>query len=90
MAKPIIQSPKGMHDILPADQPYWAKMFQSTQEVTETYNFSRVDTPLVESAELFERPLGETSDVIEKQMFFVKTKNDDCDEIFMQAIDLYN
>ncbi|MEK9186055.1 MAG: histidine--tRNA ligase, partial [Patescibacteria group bacterium] len=75
--KNIIQSPKGMHDILPPDQPVWEKIRKVVAEVADSYNFWRIDTPIVEDADLFERPLGETSDVVEKQMFFVKSKGDD-------------
>ena len=70
MAKPskklLFQSLKGMHDILPADQPLWDKLRQSIKDVAEYYNFLRIDTPILENAELFEHPLGETSDVVEK------------------------
>lgn len=76
-AKKIIQSVKGMHDILPADQLYWEKISQKVKKVTDYYNFQKIDTPMVEYAELFERPLGETSEVVEKQMFFVKGKSGD-------------
>lgn len=70
-----IQSVKGMHDILPQDQLYWDKIRKEAHDIAEFYNFLRIDTPIVERAELFERPLGETSDVVEKQMFFLKTND---------------
>lgn len=66
-----------MHDILPADQPLWGKISQSLKETAEYYNFLRIDTPILESAQLFERPLGETSEVVEKQMFILKTRGGD-------------
>lgn len=74
MAKNIIQNPKGMHDILPVDQPYWDKAYQRVHEAAASYNFLRIETPIVESADVFEHQLGETSDVVEKQMFFLKSK----------------
>jgi histidyl-tRNA synthetase len=77
MSKKIIQNVKGMRDILPADQPYWEKVGQRVKETAEFYNFLKIDTPIVEFAKLFEQPLGETSDVVEKQMFFVKSKSGD-------------
>ncbi len=84
MAKPIkkvrpniITGPKGMHDILPTDQPLWEKIRKAIKEVSDFYNYWRIDTPLLEKAELFTRPLGETSDVVEKQMFSLKTKGGD-------------
>lgn len=71
------QSVKGMHDILPDDQPLWDKVRTATKHVGEFYNFSRIDTPVLESAELFERGLGARTDIVEKEMFIIKTKGGD-------------
>ncbi len=73
--KMAYQSPKGMHDILPEDQPLWEKVRATAKHVGDYYNFLRVDTPIVESAELFEKGLD--NEDIEKQMFVVKSKGDD-------------
>lgn len=72
-----MQSPKGMHDILPQEQGLWDRIRRQSREVADSYNFLRIDTPIVEKAELFERSLGETSDIIEKQMFIFKSKGGD-------------
>lgn len=66
-----------MHDILPQDQPLWAKLRKAAEEIASTYNFMRIDTPIMERAELFEQSLGSTSDVIEKQMFVLKGRGGD-------------
>lgn len=72
-----VHGPKGMHDILPADQAVWEKVRKAAHELAECYNFLRIDTPLVERAELFEAGAGETSDIVEKQMFtLTKTGKD--------------
>ena len=73
--KQVLQSVKGMHDILPQDQIYWEKVRREARDIADFYNFLRIDTPIVEPLELFERPLGESSDVVEKQMFFLKTND---------------
>ena len=70
----LIQSPKGMHDILPPDQPLWEKVKKIVKEIAEFYNYARLDTPILERAELFERTVGETTDIVEKQMFILNTK----------------
>lgn len=75
--KGFFQSPKGMHDIIPVDQPFWEKIRQATKNTAEFYGFSRIDTPLVEVAEIFEKGLGGETDVVEKQMYFVKAKGGD-------------
>lgn len=73
----IITAPKGMHDILPGDQPLWEKIRKVAKETADFYNFLKIDTTMLEKASLFERSLGATSDVIEKQMFLLKTKSGD-------------
>ena len=67
--KVLLQSPKGMHDLLPFDQPRWEKIEKAAKDTAAFYSFLRIEPSMVESAELFERALGETSDVVEKQMY---------------------
>lgn len=71
------QSPKGMHDILPADQPWWERIRKEVKEATEAYNFLRIDTPIVEDASLFKRSIGETTDVVEKEMYAFESRGGD-------------
>lgn len=73
--KTLFQSLRGMHDILPAEQPWWDKLVKATSDITNFYNFSRIETPLVERAEIFERGIGVDSDIVEKQMFALKTRS---------------
>lgn len=76
-SKDLIHSPKGMRDILPQNQFVWEKMRKEIREIADVYNFYRIDTPVVEYAHLYERPLGQVSDVVEKQMFIISTKGSD-------------
>lgn len=68
-----LQSPKGMHDILPQEQIWWDKIRKELQYISDCYNFLRIDTPVLETAEVFEKSLGVTSDIVEKQMFVLKS-----------------
>lgn len=70
-----LQSPRGMHDILPIDQPVWQRIRKAAEDVLEYYNFLRIDTPMLESAALFTKTSGETSDIVSKEMYMVKGKN---------------
>src|SRR3989344_3791757 len=69
--------PKGMHDVLPKDMPFWDKVIEATREIADFYNFSRIETPIAEKEELFEKGVGETTDIVEKEMYFLKTKGGD-------------
>jgi histidyl-tRNA synthetase len=71
----ILQSPKGMRDILPIDQPFWEKVRNISQKIADSFNFLRIDTPVLEAVDVFERT-GEATDIVEKQMYFVKTKGE--------------
>ncbi|MEK7549200.1 MAG: histidine--tRNA ligase [Patescibacteria group bacterium] len=74
--KIFFQSPKGMHDILPGEQFWWEKMRKAANKVADSYNFLRIDTPIVETAEIFERS-GKGTDIAEKQMYSLKMKGGD-------------
>ena len=65
---------KGTQDIL--DYRFTAGVLQIMQSHLETYNFSQISTPILESVELFERGLGVATDVVGKEMFVVQSKSD--------------
>lgn len=75
--KMLFQSPKGMRDILPSEQSWWDKLRKVSQEMANFYNFLRIDTPILESVEIFERGTGMTSDIVEKEMFTLRTRGGD-------------
>lgn len=71
------QSPKGMHDILPEDQKYWKYIMKKAEHLLDFYGFERVDTPILESTDLFIKSMGESSDIVEKEMYNLRTKGGD-------------
>lgn len=77
MPKPLIQSVKGMNDILPDDQPFWQFILKKASAILADYGFEKIDTPIVESTQLFIRSVGEASDIVEKEMYSFKTKGGD-------------
>ncbi len=66
-----------MHDILPEDQKYWRYILKKAESLIEYYGFERIDTPVLESVDLFIRSVGETSDIIDKEIYTLKTKGGD-------------
>ena len=75
--KVTVQSVKGMHDILPEEQFYWAYIYKKAQSLIEDYGFQRIDTPILEQTALFTRAIGEDTDAVEKEMYSFKTKGKD-------------
>jgi len=77
MKKPKFQTPTGMHDILSEDQKYFQKIHSVCDEVANFYGFQKIETPILEEADLFSRGLGLATDVVQKQMFSFRTKGGD-------------
>ncbi len=71
------QTVRGMRDILPKDQPYWQRLRKVVEKIALDYNYERIDMPVLESREMFERGTGKTTDIVEKEMFKFKTKGGD-------------
>jgi len=78
MAKrPKFQRPTGMRDILPEEQPYFEKIYRVADDIARFYGFGKIDTPMVEDLELYEKGTGQSTDIVEKQMYTMKTKGGD-------------
>lgn len=60
---------KGMNDILPDEVGRWHHVERIFRRTVELYGYAEVRTPLLESTELYVRSTGETSEIVEKQMF---------------------
>lgn len=73
----FIQAPKGMHDLLPIDEPYWEHIESTAKKLMKFFNFSKIDTPILENADLFKKTTGEETDIVEKEMYTLKTKGGD-------------
>jgi histidyl-tRNA synthetase len=67
----LIQAPRGTRDILPNKQKYWQHLRMITQKHLEANGFSRIDLPVIEYKTLFEKGVGPTSDIVEKQMYII-------------------
>jgi len=64
-----IPSVKGFHDVLPGESGRWAMLEQRAREVFAAYNFQEIRIPIVERTDLFQRSIGETTDIVEKEMY---------------------
>lgn len=81
-AKPVVeeimlQTPRGMRDLLPGDQSYWNQIRKVLQRMALEYGFQRIDTPVLEYANLFTRSVGEGTDIVDKEMYTFTTKGGD-------------
>jgi histidyl-tRNA synthetase len=75
-----IQSPRGTRDILPEDQPVWQYVKDTASHVAKSLGFQPITTPTYEYRSLFERAIGEGTDVMDKELFLVKGRAADASE----------
>ncbi len=64
-----ITSVRGFNDILPGECELWRLMEQEAYSVFSSYGFLEIKVPVVEKTELFTRSIGETTDIVEKEMY---------------------
>ncbi len=69
MGKEKIQPVRGMQDILPKEMRRHRKVTETAREVAQLYGFEHMATPIMESIDVFKRTLGDSSDVVNKEMY---------------------
>jgi len=70
----IIQAPKGTKDVLPAEAYKWHYIENKVREIASAYGYREIRTPVFEHTELFLRGIGETTDVVQKEMYTFNDK----------------
>src|SRR5262245_50140344 len=65
----MLKSIRGTRDLLPPDTETWNFVEQTTREVFRAFNFHEIRTPVIEPLELFQRSVGEDTDIVSKEMF---------------------
>ena len=74
MAEPI-QPVRGMNDVLPEARSAWAAVEAAAEEIFEAYGYRRIRIPAMERTELFSRSIGETTDIVQKEMYTFEDRN---------------
>lgn len=74
---PKLQPVRGTHDILPEEFEKFHAVVTRARELATLYGFKEMATPIFESTEVFSRSMGETSDVVSKEMFTFQTKGEE-------------
>ncbi|HLA00674.1 MAG TPA: histidine--tRNA ligase [Thermodesulfovibrionales bacterium] len=65
---------KGIQDILPPAISQWQKVEQTAKDVFSVYGFQELRAPIIESTDIFIRSIGETTDIVEKEMYTFSDK----------------
>lgn len=74
MSQPLFRTPKGTHDVLPQDNQYMTYIKKAVRHRARQAAFKRIDTPIFENRSIFERGIGEHTDVVEKELYLVNSK----------------
>lgn len=65
----LINRPRGTNDILPGDVEKWQFVEETAREVCRRFNVKEIRTPIFEHTELFQRGVGDTTDIVQKEMY---------------------
>ncbi|UXR77222.1 MULTISPECIES: histidine--tRNA ligase [unclassified Staphylococcus] len=72
----MINIPRGTQDILPESSAKWRYIESKLHDLMSRYNYEEIRTPIFESTELFARGVGDSTDVVQKEMYTFKDKGD--------------
>ena len=70
----ITKAIRGTQDVLPADSHKWQHVEQTVLAIARDFGFKEMRTPVFEHTELFQRSVGETTDVVQKEMYTFNDK----------------
>jgi histidyl-tRNA synthetase len=71
-----LAAPRGTHDVLPPRSADWNRLEAHAREIAERFGYGEIRTPTFEATELFVRGVGETTDIVEKEMYTFTDKGD--------------
>jgi histidyl-tRNA synthetase len=71
----LYTAPRGTVDILPEEQSFWRYIEQKIAHITQLYGYERIDPPVFEDTRLFIKGTGETTDIVQKEMYTFEDKS---------------
>ena len=71
----VITMPRGTQDILPEESIKWQYIEGKLREISKNFCYEEIRTPMFESTELFSRGVGDTTDIVQKEMYTFQDKN---------------
>lgn len=71
-----IQLPRGTYDVLPEQSAKWQEVERKINELCRLYQYKEIRTPIFEHTELFQRGVGDTTDIVQKEMYSFQDRGD--------------
>jgi histidyl-tRNA synthetase len=76
---PNIRAPRGTRDLLPPETATWTRLERLAADLGARYGYHRIETPLFELSDLFERGVGEVTDIVEKELFRLAPRTEEAE-----------
>ncbi len=78
------RAPEGTHDILPGELPRWRRLEEEARRCFHRHGYEEIRTPILEFTSLFHKSSGETTDIVEKEMFTFERGADQEDSLSLR------
>ena len=76
---PTFRAARGTRDLLPDETPTWTRLERLAADLATRYGYRRIETPMFEQVGVFERGVGEVTDIVEKELFRIAPRNDEAE-----------
>jgi len=74
---PTFRAARGTRDLLPDATPIWTSLERLTADLATRYGYHRIETPMFEQVAVFERGVGEVTDIVEKELFRIAPRSEE-------------
>ncbi len=71
------RAPRGTRDLLPTETPRWSALERLADDLATRYGYRRIETPMLEQTAVFERGVGEVTDIVEKELFRIAPRTEE-------------
>src|SRR6187397_3217575 len=76
---PAFRAARGTRDLLPDETPRWIRLERLAADLATRYGYGRIETPMFEQTAVFERGVGEVTDIVEKELFRLAPRTDEAE-----------
>jgi histidyl-tRNA synthetase len=74
---PTFRAPRGTRDLVPPETATWTRLERLAADLAGRYGYRRIETPMFELVDVFERGVGEVTDIVEKELFRLAPRNEE-------------
>jgi histidyl-tRNA synthetase len=76
---PTFRAARGTRDLLPSETPVWTRLERLADDLAARYGYRRIETPMFEQTAVFERGVGEVTDIVEKELFRITPRSEEAE-----------